>query len=188
MSAATKHEIRLLVASRIAGLPASERAAASTRAIASLCASTWWTGTTERLVYHSLPDEVDTANLIADGAVFLPRVDGSDLVFHRASAALARHRMGMLEPTADQSAWAAPADGVVCVVCPGRAFDPFGNRIGRGKGYYDRFLRGARTLLGRRIIAVGICFDEQLLDRLPTTDSDERMDAIVCPSRTIIPD
>ncbi|TVQ18790.1 MAG: 5-formyltetrahydrofolate cyclo-ligase [Spirochaetaceae bacterium] len=188
MSAATKREIRSLVATRIARLSASERTAAGTRVIATLCASTWWTGATERLVYHPLPDEVDTSSLIADDTIFLPRVDGSDLVFHRASAALARHRMGMLEPTADQSEWTAPADGVVCVVCPGRAFDAFGNRIGRGKGYYDRFLRGARTLLGQRIIAVGVCFDEQLFDQLPTTDADERMDAIVCPSRTIIPD
>ena len=60
------------------------------------------------------------------------------------------------------------------IVVPGVAFDRNGNRIGRGKGYYDRFL--CKHLDVKRI---GICFDFQLVDEVPTEDNDIRMDEVV---------
>ena len=60
------------------------------------------------------------------------------------------------------------------IVVPGVAFDRNGNRIGRGRGYYDRFL--CKHLNVKRI---GICFDFQLVDEVPTEPNDIRMNEII---------
>ncbi len=60
------------------------------------------------------------------------------------------------------------------IVVPGVAFDRKGNRIGRGRGYYDRFL--CKHLNVKRI---GICFDFQLVDEVPTEPNDIRMDEVI---------
>lgn len=58
-------------------------------------------------------------------------------------------------------------------VIPGVAFDRSGNRLGRGKGYYDRLLP--------HIFAykVGICFSFQLVEDIPTREFDARVDEIL---------
>jgi 5-formyltetrahydrofolate cyclo-ligase len=61
------------------------------------------------------------------------------------------------------------------VVVPGVAFDKRGNRLGRGKGYYDRFLK----TLSRKTASVGLAFDFQILPSLPTTTTDVRVDKII---------
>ncbi len=55
------------------------------------------------------------------------------------------------------------------VVVPGVAFDKEGNRLGRGKGYYDRFLK---DLAVEGIPSVGIAFDFQVVDSIPTLSHD----------------
>ncbi len=62
---------------------------------------------------------------------------------------------------------------------PGLAFDNRGNRLGLGKGYYDRFLTGAR---GKKL---GICYEWQLVDAVPSDPWDVRMDVVVTPTRCV---
>ena len=64
--------------------------------------------------------------------------------------------------------------GFDLIIVPGVAFDRHGNRIGRGKGYYDRFL--CQHLDVKRI---GICFDFQLVDEVPTDPLDIKMDEVI---------
>lgn len=54
------------------------------------------------------------------------------------------------------------------VLVPGLSFDKKGNRLGRGKGCYDRFLAG----LSSRTQTIGLAFDFQILPRIPTTSTD----------------
>lgn len=56
---------------------------------------------------------------------------------------------------------------------PGLGFTKSGQRLGRGKGYYDRYLAG------RAGVRVGICFAEQILDELPTDDLDQEMNFVI---------
>lgn len=63
------------------------------------------------------------------------------------------------------------------VIVPGLAFDKDLVRMGRGKGYYDRFLRK----LGR-VEKVGVCYDFQMSDGLPWSWHDVRMDKVITPS------
>jgi len=65
------------------------------------------------------------------------------------------------------------------VVVPGLAFDLKGNRLGRGKGYYDRFLKRLRNDAS----TCGVAFDCQLLDEVPHGPSDFRLDALVTESK-----
>ncbi len=73
------------------------------------------------------------------------------------------------------------------VVTPGLAFDPSGRRLGRGAGFYDRFL--ARWRLETRSSmarVIGVALDEQVVDRVPIDSLDERVDEIVTPTRVIV--
>ena len=60
-------------------------------------------------------------------------------------------------------------------VIPGMAFDSNGNRLGRGKGYYDRFL----SMLPARIYKIGVCFDFQKFEHIPTATNDIQMDCVI---------
>jgi 5-formyltetrahydrofolate cyclo-ligase len=77
----------------------------------------------------------------------------------------------------------APADPatVDLVVVPGLAFDRSGHRLGQGGGHYDRFLPFLRPDATR----VGLCFDTQLLDRVPHEPADEPVDIVVTDRRTV---
>ena len=59
---------------------------------------------------------------------------------------------------------------------PGVAFDHDGNRMGRGKGYYDRFLP-----LIPSTYKIGICFPFQMITSIPAEEHDIRMDEIITP-------
>jgi 5-formyltetrahydrofolate cyclo-ligase len=85
----------------------------------------------------------------------------------------------ILEPPANESLrvqdWAT--DDLILV--PALSFDHQGNRLGSGKGFYDRFLSGP----GRRAIRWGVCFDEQVSSHpLPSEPHDIRVVALATPS------
>ena len=65
------------------------------------------------------------------------------------------------------------------LVVPGLAFDLLGRRLGRGGGYYDRFLGRLR----RSALTVGIAFDEQIIDEVPVDDRDMSVDVVVTDRR-----
>jgi 5-formyltetrahydrofolate cyclo-ligase len=75
-------------------------------------------------------------------------------------------------------------DGQVdLVIVPGLAFTEDGGRLGRGKGFYDRFLSTLRERASEldrpRPAAVGIAFGEQRFDEVPTDQYDVTLDAVV---------
>ena len=147
------------------------------------------------LLYHAMPDEVDTHHLIIaalDGGkrVYLPRIAAGVMGFHRladegALTRLARHPYGMLEPDGSERAWDAVETPETLVVCPGRAFDLAGNRLGRGGAFYDRFLQELRRGAAGVGTAIGICFDLQIVDAVPVTVSDEPVNAVVTERRVV---
>lgn len=65
------------------------------------------------------------------------------------------------------------------VIVPGIAFDKNKCRLGRGKGYYDRYF------MNKRIKKIGIGFDFQLLDEVPTSSFDIKMDKVITPSHIV---
>ncbi len=61
------------------------------------------------------------------------------------------------------------------VIVPGIAFDKKGNRLGRGKGYYDRFLRR----LPEKASSIGLAFDFQILPHIPANSLDKKVDKVI---------
>lgn len=72
-----------------------------------------------------------------------------------------------------------PPEKITCILVPGRAFSTDGIRVGRGGGYYDRYLPKTKAL------RIGVAYEEQLFDALPSGPHDARMDMIVTPQRVI---
>ncbi len=78
---------------------------------------------------------------------------------------------GILEPRLSLPR-ATLSDRTLCLV-PGLAFTRMGDRLGQGMGYYDRFLQTTA------IYAVGICYQFQILEKLPTVEHDCRMNRVL---------
>ena len=131
-------------------------------------------------LYAALPDELPTRPLFealgtAGKVRLLPRVRGEELEFRRVDSwgALRRAGLGVLEPPPEAAALALTAGDVVLV--PGVAFDAAGNRLGRGRGYYDR----AFAESGGAPLRVGLAYALQRVERVPCDSRDRRVDAIV---------
>lgn len=127
------------------------------------------------MLYSSLPDEVQTHDFIErwrnKKRIILPTVVGDDIIPVELceDTDFAVGDFNILEPQSD--AYQGSYD---LIIVPGVAFDKKGNRIGRGKGYYDRFLSKHID-----IKKIGICFDFQLIDNVPTEDNDIKMDEVI---------
>ena len=127
------------------------------------------------MLYSALPDEVQTQAFLEKWHlkkhIILPTVVGDDIipVAYGEDTAFAVGDFNILEPQNEPY-----TGGFDLIVVPGVAFDGNGNRLGRGRGYYDRFL--CHHLDVKRI---GICFDFQLLDEVPSEPFDIRMDEVI---------
>jgi 5-formyltetrahydrofolate cyclo-ligase len=127
-------------------------------------------------LYRSLPDEVDTHGGIEKWAVrktiLLPVVQGDELVLRKYGGAvcLREGAFGICEPEGEDF---TDFDKIDLCIVPAVAFDRAGNRLGRGKGFYDRLLS--------KIAApkIGVCFDVQLLDEIPCEEFDVKMDFVI---------
>ncbi|MDA0713209.1 MAG: 5-formyltetrahydrofolate cyclo-ligase [bacterium] len=76
-------------------------------------------------------------------------------------------------------------DDMAAIIVPGIAFDRNGNRLGRGLGYYDRYLAKFRLKKNKPFI-IGIGFDMQLFDQIPIEANDQRLNMVITPSFEII--
>lgn len=89
-------------------------------------------------------------------------------------------RHGVREPAEGRC---VAIDEIDLFIVPGIAFDASGARLGRGGGYFDRFL--AHTAARQRSVRCGICFDFQIVDTVPAAPHDVHLDAIVTDRRLI---
>ena len=133
------------------------------------------------LMYHSLLDEVDTHSaldqLLAMGKkVLLPKVvSDTEMTIHEyigADSLQPSEPYGILEPTTPELSIINCQLSIAIV--PGMAFDKQGHRLGRGKGYYDRFLS-----LIPNIYKIGVCFPFQMLESIPSESTDVVMDEVI---------
>lgn len=127
------------------------------------------------MLYSSLPDEVQTQQFVEQWRhhkkIILPTVVGDDIIPVELSenTGFAVGDFNILEP--QDEAYQGDYD---LIVVPGVAFDKNGNRLGRGRGYYDRFL-----CRYQQVKKIGICFDFQFVEEIPTEPTDVKMDEII---------
>ena len=135
------------------------------------------------MLYYSLPDEADTRTLIdtlcqQGKRVLLPVVTGEgqmELRHYSGRSDLRPGAYGIMEPAGELF---ARYDEIDLAVIPGMAFDTLGHRLGRGKGYYDRFLPRLP-----HCYKIGICYPFQLLPHVPTCPTDIAVDEVLCGHR-----
>ena len=139
------------------------------------------------LFYVSFRSEVDTIELLQNSilnnkTVVLPRVDmqNSSLTLYeiRTMEDLAPGCYGILEPPANEDNIVHDA-GIDLMIIPGVAFDKHCNRLGYGKGYYDKLLSH------KNAPAVGLAYEEQILAHIPADAHDIKMDKIITDKRVI---
>ena len=132
------------------------------------------------MLYYSLPDELPTHEVVTRWSikkdVYLPRCNGDELeVVKFNSQAMQAGSFQISEPQGE------PIDKrlVDLIIVPAVAFDDKGGRIGRGKGYYDRLLKGCNAIK----VVVGYSF--QMIDAIPIEEHDIKMNYIVTPDKFI---
>lgn len=135
------------------------------------------------LLYHGMDTEPDTVRLLPPlwdmgKQVCLPRcLPGNQMEARlvQRDSTLVRHPYGMLEPGPDCPL--IPPDQIDLVLVPGLAFDRSGGRLGRGGGYYDRWLAGFSG------ITAALCRDGLLMEAIPRLPHDLGVDLVITETR-----
>lgn len=130
------------------------------------------------MLYHSLPDELPTHDFLRRWSTvkqfFLPRVAGVNLEILPYNAdSLAPGAFDIEEPQEGQTVDPATID---LIVVPAVALDRRGNRLGRGRGFYDRLLPSTRA------VTVGVAYDFQLVEEIPAEPHDIPLDIVISES------
>lgn len=129
------------------------------------------------LLYYSMDDEVYTHDFVEKHyktkTILLPCVDGDDLILRQylgIESMKAGEQFGILEPVGKEF---NDLEKIDLMIIPGVAFDKEKNRLGRGRGFYDRLLKTVNAT------KIGVCFDFQVVEQVPTEDFDVKMDVVI---------
>jgi 5-formyltetrahydrofolate cyclo-ligase len=133
-------------------------------------------------LYNPVQNEVETAAirdhaLVTGKNVFFPRFgpeDTLELIKIESTSEFSPGRFGILEPTGEERLAGRDREALVVFV-PGVAFDLYGNRLGRGKGCYDRLIK--KELAGATLVA--LAYDLQIVDEVPAEEWDQRVHYVI---------
>lgn len=132
------------------------------------------------LLYWSMADEVQTHDFVNrwydKKVLLLPCVEGDDLLLRQYTGPeclVAGEQFGIGEPAATLPVF-TELERVEMIVVPGVAFDRTGNRMGRGRGFYDRLLKSTPNA-----VKVGVAYDFQMIESVPVEPHDVKMNLVV---------
>ena len=174
-----KKELRKLIRQRKAEHTAEEKAEMSARICRQVLTDPHWAKANTVFLSHALTDEVDTTMLI-DAAmhegktVLLPVIDGDDLQLKIHTGTTQTGSYSIQEPIGEEFTCHKE---ISLAIVPGMAFDKSGNRLGRGRGFYDRTLPKLTEAY-----KIGLCFPFQFMESIPCEAYDIKMDAVLCDS------
>jgi 5-formyltetrahydrofolate cyclo-ligase len=183
----TKAALRSEIRATLKSFPVEKRAADSVRLCAKLKEQFFFQSAATVLFFAPLPDEVEVWPLLQEAFnlgknAALPQFNAAaqNYVARRVQNLQSEIVPGQFQVREPKSSCAEiPLDKIDLVHVPGVAFDLRGNRLGRGKGFYDRLLaeiRGAKC---------GVAFDEQVVKQVPVEESDAPVDFILTPVRCL---
>jgi 5-formyltetrahydrofolate cyclo-ligase len=177
-----KSLFRLKLTQSIAALGHGRRKQKSRRILKRLIRSSYFRKSRNLLTYVALSQEVETMPLIREALkrgkkVFVPHVDRQRKTMRayrieKPGRQLKPGSYGILEPVAGLHE--QPPAGIDLVIIPGLGFDRSGVRLGRGMGYFDRFLKCTG-----RAKKIGLAFREQVLNEIPSEAHDVPMDLVI---------
>lgn len=184
-----KSIVRREATARVRAMSAERRKSESERLCALLRVHPFFQAARSILFFASLPAEPDlwpllSETLAGNKMVALPCFDPGNESYQPRQVTDLRveilsGKFGIREPA--DSCVAIPTNELDLVLVPGVTFGKDGHRLGRGKGYYDRLLQ---NFTGRKI---GVAFDEQIVEAVPSAENDVRMDLILTPTRCVDP-
>ena len=170
-----KGKLRKLVKVRVKAISFAEREKRATALLRAVWELPAFEQAQNVMLFWPLPDEINTIPLIEHAYavgknIFLPVVVGDDLVIKRYNPmAMKPGAFGILEPQGDP---VSPVQ-LDLIIVPGVAFDAAGNRMGRGKGFYDRLLAGTSAT------TIGVCYAEQYYLSIPTEPHDVPLNYVI---------
>ena len=176
-----KQRMRELLIQKRRMLSAEERTAQSELILSQLEKMTVFREAKTVLLYYPKNNEVDVLPLFKrykrDKVLLLPVTHRNGMTAnpYKGNDKMHRGKVGIPEPTTP------PFEGNIdVIIVPAVAFDKEGNRLGRGGGYYDRFLKKQT-----HATIIGVGYDFQLVDEVPVRKHDQKMHRIILPSQTI---
>ena len=141
-----------------------------------------WINSKTVLLYRNINKEISVNSLIEQGLntnkiVALPRYESKHGKYSacviKSLKDLVVGKYNIMEPSPKCNE--VNINQLDLVIVPGVAFDRFGGRLGRGSGYYDRFLKNLKAIF------YGVCFKQQVVDKTPQDLHDAKMDIIMTP-------
>ena len=179
----TKKELRQQMKQLKAMTPLALRQVEADMVFNAIKAMPVWQQARHILCYWSLPDELPTHEAVNDWLaegknIYLPRVKGDDLEivpYHGAQSLDDNNKFHIGEPVGD----GVDSSCLELIIVPAVALDSKRNRLGRGKGFYDRLLGSTACP------TIGVVCDFQLVDEVPVEPHDRPLDCIVT-SDTVI--
>lgn len=173
-----KNKIRATIRNIKKTITDTEKITASDMVFSVLTRLPEWIQAEKILMYHSLPDELSTIRLlteIKDKHFFLPKVISNDLeIYPYNKSKLLIGYYNIKEPYGD--ILPIHPEELDLIIVPGIAFDNEKNRLGRGKGFYDRLLQHTN------VIKIGIGYNFQLIESIPHNENDIKMDIVITPN------
>lgn len=177
-----KVEMRELLTQKRRLLTDEQKTEASSRVIERLEQMEWFREAKTVLIYYPIHNEIDLLPLVKkykhEKTLLFPVTHRKtiDACPYRGNALMKRGKFNIPEPQTE------PYKGKIdLILIPGVAFDRKCNRLGRGGGYYDRFLCKQRH---SKLIGVG--YDFQIVDEVPTERNDMRLQGVIVPSQAIV--
>lgn len=177
-----KKELRQRLRKLISDIPPDQIGSLSIRACHCLFEQPEYAKAEVVMVFLSLPTEIDTSPIVLHcwqkrKRVLAPKVSWNQrrmlpVEIRSLTDDLVVSGMGIREPIAGIP---FPIPLIDLVIVPGLGFDEYGNRLGRGRGFYDRFLAHPDF----HGVACGLAFEQQLLPRIPVGPLDRHVDMLV---------
>src|SRR5476651_2557574 len=181
---AQKSALRKQIHTVLHKISPAARTAASAQICSRLKEQEFWKNAASVLFFAPLPGEADLWQLLeetlaAGKTVALPRFDAAEQSYvacrvQNLRGEIVTGHFGVREP--HTGCVEIPLGRLDLALVPGVAFDLNGNRLGRGKGFYDRLLADVRG------VKCGIAFDEQVVEEVPAEQTDVPVDFILTPT------
>lgn len=176
-----KNTLRKEIDKKLSGISTEEKHKLSMKLTENLVKSLLWKESGKIFLYLSFSNEVITDYIIQYGieskkAVYAPVIDGNKMDFYRIDNLkkqdLVKNKYGILEPPKGLPKEYPCNEDIMLI--PGVGFTLKGDRLGRGGGFYDRYLS-----LNTDIIKVGISFELQIYNEIPTEEWDVNLDYVL---------
>lgn len=173
-----KSELRKLVRNAKNAVPFEEKVARSRNIMLRVEQHEMFLKSKTLLLYWSMDDEVATHEFVErwyhEKCILLPCVEGDDLLLRQYRGPESMRpgpQFGIPEPVGPVY---SDLDAIDMIIIPGVAFDIHNNRMGRGRGFYDRLLKSTPNAY-----KVGVAFSFQMFDNIPVEPFDVPMDLVV---------